>query len=332
MRTFSSQTWLAGFALAALVMTGCTVEKKSETGGAEGSGTKSADTASADAGDLKVEIDGSSTVYPISSAVGEVFMDEDSARKVNVGRTGTGGGFKRFVTGETDISDASRPIKPAEAEQAKENGVEYAELKVAIDGLSVVVHPENPVSSITTEQLKEIWKSDSTVKKWSDVDASWPEEEIKLYGPDTESGTYDYFVEEILGKKNNPRTDYIASSDDNVLLQGVAGDKFALGYFGYSYYVNNKDKVKALAIGEGDAEPVAPTKETIEGGTYTPLARPLFIYVNKAKAAERAVLKDYLKLYVSDTGQELVAKVGYVALNPEALAELRAAVNELVGE
>lgn len=320
MRTVFTKFGVAVLTVACLV--GCKVETATETtGGTTGSSTPT------------IDIDGSSTVFPISSAVGEVFMDlKENTVEVNTGRTGTGGGFKRFVTGETDISDASRPIKQGEADQAAEAGVEYVELKVGTDGISVVVHPENPVAEISIEQLKQIWDSSSTVKKWSDVDASWPDAEIKLYGPDAESGTFDYFNEEILGKEGSPRADYIASPDDNVLLNGVAGDVNALGYFGYSYYVNNKNRVKALSVAGEEGEAVEPTPENIESGKYSPLARPLFIYVNKAKVAEKPMLKEFLELYVSDEGMDLVKEVGYVVPSAEVLEETRNKVKELVGE
>lgn len=325
MRTFSIHSWLLTAVIASSLTLGCKVETPSPAPGGGGSETSSAASGT-------IEIDGSSTVFPISSAVGEIFMDANEGVSVNTGRTGTGGGFKRFVTGETDISDASRPIKPTEDAQAKENGVEYTELKVGTDGISVVVHPNSPLTSITTEQLQAIWKADSTVKKWNDVDESWPDAEIKLYGPDAESGTFDYFNEEILGDDASPRSDYIASSDDNVLLNGVAGDENALGYFGYAYYVNGKDKVKALAVGSGDAEPVPPTAENIESGKYAPLSRPLFIYVNNAKVNGNALLKKFLQLYVSEEGMKLVEQVGYVQPSPDVLAATRAKVEELTAE
>lgn len=338
MRTFSIPAWLIAVAVASTMTLGCSVEQ-APAPDADGGTTTSGGDAGSDpdgsgmATSGTIEIDGSSTVFPISSAVGEIFMDEKGDDvKVNTGRTGTGGGFKRFVTGETDISDASRPIKDSEAAQAKENGVEYSELKVGTDGISVVVHPESPLTTITTEQLEEIWKSGSTVKKWSDVDPSWPDAEIKLYGPDAESGTFDYFNEEILGDEGSPRSDYVASSDDNVLLNGVAGDVNALGYFGYAYYVNGKDKVKALSVASGDGEAVEPTAENIESGKYAPLSRPLFIYVNDAKVKASPVLKEFLKLYVSEEGMKLVEQVGYVQPSPDVLAATRAKVEELTAE
>lgn len=196
-----------------------------------------------------VTIDGSSTVYPISQAVAEEFSKANSGVRVPVGTSGTGGGFKKFIAGETDLNDASRPIKDSEAEACKEAGIEFIELKVAIDGLTVVVNPENDwVSGMSIEQLKKIWEPESEIKKWNEVDPSWPDEEIKLFGPDTDSGTFDYFTEVVCGEGGACRSDYQQSADDNFLVTGVAGDKYALGYFGYAYFVENQDKVKALGI------------------------------------------------------------------------------------
>lgn len=210
-----------------------------------------ADSAAAVAGDLKEEvaIDGSSTVYPISSAIAEEFSKANRGVRVPVGVSGTGNGFKKFIAGETDINDASRPIKDSEAASLKEKGIDYIELKIAIDGLTVVVNPQNDwVDGMTIDQLHEIWKPDSTVKKWSDVDPSWPDEEISLFGPDTGSGTFDYFTEEVNGEAGASRSDYQQNTDDNFLVTGVAADKYSLGYFGFAYYVENQDKLKSLAI------------------------------------------------------------------------------------
>ena len=204
-------------------------------------------------GDLSgsVTIDGSSTVYPISQAVAEEFSKANSGVRVPVGTSGTGGGFKKFIAGETDINDASRPIKDSEAEACKKAGIDFIELKVAIDGLTVVVNPENDwVSGMSIEQLKTIWEPGSEIKKWNEVDPSWPDEEIKLFGPDTDSGTFDYFTEVVCGEGGACRSDYQQSADDNFLVTGVAGDKYALGYFGYAYYVENQEKVKPLGIVE----------------------------------------------------------------------------------
>ncbi len=281
----------------------------------------------------RILIDGSSTVYPISQAVAEEFQKANQDVKVVVGTSGTGGGFKKFVVGETDINDASRPIKQKEIDQCKENGIEYIELKVAIDGLSVVVNPENDwCSALTVAQLKKLWEPNSRVKKWNELDPSWPDEEIKLFGPDTDSGTFDYFTDVICGEEGASRSDYTPSTDDNVLVKGVSGEKYALGYFGFAYYLENAKQLKAVAVSETDdpTDAVAPTPETIEGGTYTPLSRPLFLYVNTAKLA-RPELADFLNYYLNE-GQDLAADVGYVRLGAEthkaAVDSLTAAIEK----
>ena len=266
-------------------------------------------------GTKTVEIDGSSTVFPITEAVAEEFQKVHSDVQVNVGVSGTGGGFKRFIRGETDISDASRPIKPSEAEKAATNGIEYLELKVAIDGLSVMVNKENDfVDCLTVEELKRIWEPGSTVDSWNDVRPEWPDRPLRLYGPDTDSGTFDYFTEEIMGEARRSRADYTASPDDNVLVQGIAGDRNGLGYFGYAYYIENTDKLKLVAVDSGNGC-VLPTGETIQGGQYTPLSRPLFIYVSR-KSLERPEVKAFVEFYM-ENAPELVREVGYIPLGDE---------------
>ncbi|KRQ86094.1 Phosphate-binding protein PstS precursor [Caloramator mitchellensis] len=256
-----------------------------------------------------VKIDGSSTVYPITQAVAEEFNKENPDVSITVGISGTGGGFKKFVVGETDINDASRKVKQEELDKAKTNGIDMMELEVAYDGIAVVVNPENNwVDDITTDELKLIWDKDSKVVYWSDVRPEWPKEKIKLYGPGTDSGTFDYFTAEINGEEKRIRTDYTASEDDNVLVQGVEGDKFAMGFFGHSYYEENKDKLKALKINGIEA-----TTENIKNGNYKPLSRPLFIYVN-TKALERPELKTFVKFYL-EKAKDLVEEVGYVPLD-----------------
>ncbi len=260
-----------------------------------------------------IEIDGSSTVFPVSEAVAEEFHKIHPDVRVNVGVSGTGGGFKRFTVGETDISDASRPIKDSEAQAAADNGIEYYPLRVALDGLSVLVSPENDfVECLTTEQLKMIWEPGSTVTNWSDVDPSWPSSKIALYGPDTDSGTFDYFTEEIMGEAQLSRPDYTASADDNVLVRGIAGGKYSLGYFGYAYYQENQDKLKLVAVDSGSGC-VQPTSESIENGSYSPLSRPLFIYVSKA-SMERPEVKAFVEFYL-DNAAELAQEVGYIRLD-----------------
>lgn len=268
-----------------------------------------------------IEIDGSSTVFPVSEAVAEEFGKLHPDVRVNVGVSGTGGGFKRFTVGETDISDASRPIKDSEAEVAKENGIEYYPLRVAMDGLSVMVSPDNDfVECLTTDQLKMIWEPGSTVAKWSDVNPSWPSNDIVLYGPDTDSGTFDYFTEEIMGEAQLSRPDYTASADDNVLVQGIAGGKYSLGYFGFAYYQENTDKLKLVAVDSGNGC-VLPTSESIENGTYAPLSRPLFIYVSK-QSMERPEVKAFVEFYL-DNAADLSQEVGYIKLGDAEYAANR---------
>ncbi len=262
-----------------------------------------------------IAIDGSSTVYPITMAVAEEFQKIHPEVRVTVGVSGTGGGFKKFIAKETDISDASRPIKDEEKEAAEEAGIQFKEIVVAYDGLSVLVNPANDwVDSLTVEELNMIWNKDSKVKTWKDVKAEWPDEEIKLYGPGSDSGTFDYFTEEINGEGGNIRPDYTASEDDNVLVTGIAGDKYALGFFGYAYYVENTDKLKAVAIDGGNG-PVLPTQTTIEDGSYSPLSRPIFIYPN-LESLERPEVAEFVKYYLTE-GKEVIPSVGYVKVPEE---------------
>ncbi|MDO6354644.1 PstS family phosphate ABC transporter substrate-binding protein [Caloramator sp. CAR-1] len=262
-----------------------------------------------------IKIDGSSTVYPITQAVAEEFNKENPDVNITVGISGTGGGFKKFVVGETDINDASRKVKSEEAEKAKANGIDMMELEVAYDGIAIVVNKDNNwIDDITTEELKKIWDKDSKVVYWSDVRPEWPKEKIKLYGPGTDSGTFDYFTAEINGEEKRIRTDYTASEDDNVLVQGIAGDKYAMGFFGHSYYEENKDNLKALKVNG-----VEPTTENIRNGSYKPLSRPLFIYVN-TKSLERPELKAFVKFYL-ENAKDLVEQVGYVPLEDAKYTE-----------
>ncbi|WP_166242244.1 phosphate ABC transporter substrate-binding protein PstS family protein [Paenibacillus turpanensis] len=265
------------------------------------------------AGDIK--IDGSSTVYPISQAVAEEFMKKNKDVKITVGLAGSSNGFKKLISEEIIIADASRKIKPTEIEELKKKNFEAIEMPVAYDGITVVVNKKNTFAKeMTVEELNKIWAKDSKIKKWSEVRAGWPDKEIKLYGPGTASGTFEYFTEEINKKAKESRTDYTASEDDNVLVKGVESDEFAMGYFGFSYYLEHKDKLNAVAIKVDAASPaVAPTTETIENGTYKPLGRPIFIYPRK-DVLERPEVKEFLKFYMSAEGQKLVEAVGYVKL------------------
>ncbi|MDN5332599.1 MAG: phosphate transport system substrate-binding protein [Tepidanaerobacteraceae bacterium] len=296
----------AGFALlliclaAAVVLTACGSGASSQNQGGQAKLSGS------------IMIDGSSTVYPITEAVAEEFMKLYPDVDVTVGVSGTGGGFKRFTAGEIDIACASRTIKDTEKKKAEENGIEYIEFPIAYDGITVVVNKDNDwVDSLTVEELKKIWSPDSKVTKWSDIRPTWPNQKINLYGPGTDSGTFEYFTEAIVGEAKKSRFDYTASEDDNVLVQGVSNDKYALGYFGFAYYLENQDKLKAVAIDSGSG-PVGPTVETINDGTYKPLSRPLFIYVNK-KSLERPEVKEFVKFYM-ENANELVGDVGYIPL------------------
>ena len=280
------------------------------------------------AGDI--DIDGSSTVFPITEAVAEEFGDlTDGNVRTVVGISGTGGGFKKFCTGETVISDASRPIKQKEADLCAAEGVEYIEIPVAIDGLSVLVNPANEfVECLTVEQLNTIWspESEDVVMTWDQVDPSWPAEKIKLYAPGVDSGTFDYFTEAVNGDGGVSRGDFVASEDDNVLVQGISGDEFSLGYFGYAYYVENQDKLKAVPV-DGGAGCVTPTDEAINNGSYAPLSRLLFIYV-RADAAQQEHVAEFVRYYLSENGQRLAASVGYIPFPDEvynlALAKFEA--------
>jgi phosphate transport system substrate-binding protein len=263
-----------------------------------------------------VRIDGSSTVYPVTEAVAEEFQLAKRT-KVTVGISGTGGGFKKFCRGEIDITGASRPILANEMEKCKQAGIEFIEVPVAYDALTVVVNPKNDfIQSMTVEELKKIWEPEAQgqVKKWSQVNASWPDSELKLFGAGSDSGTFDYFTEAIVGKAKSSRGDYTASEDDNVLVQGVASDRGALGYFGYAYYEENQDKLKAVPIvAEPGAPAVAPSPETVMNGSYQPLSRPVFIYVNAAAAKTKPQVKSFVDFYLANA-PELVKEVKYVPL------------------
>ena len=266
------------------------------------------------AGDANtIEVDGSSTVFPITQAVAEEFRKEHPEIQIPIGISGTGGGFRRFTTGETAISNASREIKDAEREQAVVNGIEFIELPVAFDGLSILVSTDNNfVECLTTDELNKIWDRGSTVDNWSEVRDGFPDQKLRLYGPDTSSGTFDYFTKAINGQAQVSRADYTASADDNVLVQGIAGDKNSLGYFGYAYYVENKDKLKIVGVDSGDGC-TRPTTQTINDGSYAPLARPLFLYIN-IEALQRPDVILFLNFYL-DNATELAQEVGYVGLS-----------------
>jgi phosphate transport system substrate-binding protein len=263
----------------------------------------------------EIKIDGSSTVFPIMEAVVEEYSAQQPGVKVSVGSSGTGGGFEAFIAGETELTNASRPIKDEEAASLKEKGIDYTELKLAFDGLSVVVNKDNDwVDHLTIDELKKIWIEDGTVKKWSDIRTGWPEEEIKLFSPGTDSGTFDYFDEVIL--EEQPIVEKATlSEDDNTLVQGVQGEKNGIGYFGYAYYAENKDTLKIVPI-DGGKGPVEPNNETIESGEYAPLSRPLFTYVKNSAVKEQEEVYDFTK-FLLENSDVLSEDVGYVKLPEE---------------
>jgi phosphate transport system substrate-binding protein len=263
-----------------------------------------------------VKVDGSSTVFPITEAVAEEFQKaKKGAIKVTVGISGTGGGFKKFCRGEIDISDASRPILKKEMDDCKAAGIEYFELPVAFDALTVVVNPKNSfIKTLTVAELKKMWEpgAQGKVTRWNQVNPAWPDAPMKLFGPGADSGTFDYFTEAIVGKSKSSRGDFTASEDDNVLVQGVSRDVNGLGYFGYAYYIENKDKLKAVPIVNEKGQPVEPSMEAVLRGAYSPLSRPIFIYVN-AKSLGKPEVREFVEFYLKH-GSKLAREVKYVPL------------------
>lgn len=276
-----------------------------------------------------IQIAGSSTVYPVSVAVAEEFNRLHPGVEIAIQSTGTGGGFKNFfIPGKIAINDASREIKESERTASLENGIEPIELQVAIDGLTVVVNPNATwVDNITVEQLAHIWRPDGPAAKWSDVDASWPGEELELYGPTAASGTFDYFTDVIVGEEGASRDDFQKTEQDNTIVQAVSGSQYAMGYFGMAYYLENQDKVKALTV-----EGVLPSIESAKSGEYNPLSRPLYIYVSK-KALEKPEVAEFVRFYILQTSTDLIKEVGYVPLTESEmksnLATLEAAIKDI---
>ncbi len=276
-----------------------------------------------------ITVDGSSTVFLITEAVAEEFQKANPGTRATVGSSGTGGGFQKFCRNETDISDASRPIKATELEACSKSGIDFIELPIAYDGLAIVVNPKNTwAASMTVAELKKLWEpaAQGKITRWNQVRPEWPNQEIHLFGAGVDSGTFDYFTEAIVGKEGQSRGDYTSSEDDNVIVQGVSGDVNALGYFGYAYYEQNKDKLKVVAVDDGDpangAGPIAPSPETVSNGTYSPLSRPVFIYP-KVKALDRPEVKSFLEFYL-DKGPALVREVGYIPLHAKEQELVRA--------
>ena len=278
----------------------------------------------------EIKIDGSSTVYPITEAIAEEYRIEQAAVKVTVGVSGTGGGFKKFYRGEIDINDASRPIKKREQTACTENNISWIELTVAYDGLAVIKNPDNDwLSTITVEELKKMWEPEAqeNILYWNQIRAEWPNKEIHLFGPGVASGTYDYFAEVICGKKIGTRGDYTASEDDNVLVQGIATDKYSLGFFGLAYYEENKDKLDLVAVNNGDGG-IIPSLETVSSGVYEPLSRPIFIYVSNTAATKPEVI-NFVHFYLQ-SASVIANEVGYVALPEEKYQSEIAEFNEFI--
>ncbi|HSK55848.1 MAG TPA: PstS family phosphate ABC transporter substrate-binding protein [Jiangellales bacterium] len=304
-----------------------------------GSGNDPANTAGEDGGEGgngsgelsgSVNVDGSSTVFPLTSAAAELFGEEQPGVRVSVGQSGTGGGFEKFCAGETDISDASREISDDEAALCEENGVSYDELSIANDGLTVVVNADNDwAECLTVEQLNTIWAPDSTVSNWNEVDPSFPDEPLTLAGPGTDSGTFDYFTDAINDEEGASRTDFEASEDDNVIVQAVQGSRGGMGYFGFSYYEENQDTLKALEVDGGDGC-VAPSIDTVQDGSYQPLGRQLFIYPSAEAIQTKPEVEAFVDFYV-DNIDEIVEAAAFIGLNDEQKAELEQQVEQLRG-
>jgi len=275
-----------------------------------------------------IKIAGSSTVYPVSTAIAEEFNRIYPQVEIPIQSTGTGGGFKNFFTsGKTDINNASRPIKQSELEAARANGIEPVEFQVAIDGITVVVNPDADwVDNLTVEQLAHIWRPINPAIKWSDVNSKWPSEKIQLYGPTSASGTFDYFTEAIAGEEGSSRSDYQGTEQDNTIVQAVAGSRYALGYFGLAYYIENQDKVKALKING-----VKPSIESAKSGEYSPLSRPLFIYVNR-DSLKREEVRRFVQFYLEKTTSDLIRQIGYVPLPEEKADQNMEKLNQILKE
>jgi len=304
---------LASVAVLALGLTACGGDNEDTAAAADGGESLSGE----------ILTDGSSTVQPLTEAAGELFKEEQPDVNVSVGTSGTGGGFEVFCKGQTDISNASRPIEAEEEKICKESGVEYTEMRVATDALTVVTSADNDfITCLTTDELATLWGPDAEGKitTWDQVNPEFPAEPIELYGPGTDSGTFDYFTDEINGEEGVSRTDYNASEDDNTIVQGVSGSPNALGYFGFTYYEENAEALKAIEIDSGDGC-VAPSPEAAQDGTYTPLARPLFIYVSNQSASEKPEVKGFVDFY-AENDETIAEAAQFIQLNEEQRSEL----------
>ena len=313
-RTSIRRAFVPGIAVLALALSACGGADAGEDNGDGGGGASGS-----------VSVDGSSTVFPMSDAAAELLNEENPDVQVAVAESGTGGGFEKFCDGQTDISDASRPIEEDEVAACEKSGVEYTELQVATDALTVVVHPDLAVDCLTTEQVVQLWEPGSKITNWNQLDPSFPDQEIALFGPGTDSGTYDYMANDVIGSDEEAtRDDYEASEDDNVLVQGVSGTAGATAYFGYTYYEENSDALKAVSIDDGNGC-VEPSAETAQAGEYTPLARPLFIYVNNAKYSDNEATKEYVDFYIDNLAD--IAEVSkFIPLSDELYGETQSAL------
>jgi phosphate transport system substrate-binding protein len=287
--------------------------------------------AAADGVSGEVKIDGSSTVFPLSNAAAEFFAEESPGVNVTVGQSGTGGGFEAFCAGSTDLSNASRPMEEDEEAACADSGIEFTELTVATDALTVVAHPDTEVDCLTTDQLRTIWEpaAEGKVTSWNQVDPSFPDQELALFGPGTDSGTFDYFTDAINGEEGASRSDYEASEEDNVIVEGVANTAGGLGYFGFTYFEENSDKLKAIEVDDG-AGCVAPSAETAQDGSYAPLARPLFVYVNDASYSEKDQVAAYTDYYVQNL-TDIATEARFIPLTEEQLGETQSALDSLGG-
>lgn len=286
------------------------------------------DSSTHESGSGSVLVDGSSTVYPMSETAYQLMSGERPDIYVSAKSSGTGGGFQRFCSGETDVSNASRPIDPDEAAECARNDVSYTELHVAVDAITVTVHPDLGVDCLTTDQLSQLWRPDSQVRRWNQLDPRFPDREIKLYGPGTDSGTYDYFAEEVVQDGNGAtRADYVSSEDDNVLAQGVASTRGATGYFGYTYFERYIDSLKAVAINDGHGC-VTPTPESARTGAFEPLSRPLYIYVSNAKYEERASVRAYVDFYIANL-PAIVDAAQFISLDAQQYAKTQAVLAQV---
>ncbi len=328
---FYKRALYAAFSLSLVaVLAACSGgEPAADSGAEDGTDVASAEGGEGVSGDVLV--DGSSTVFPISEAMAEEFMAENPDTRVTVGVSGSGGGFKKFCAGETDISNASRPIKQEEMDLCAEAGIEFIEVPVAFDGVTVVVNPENDwAECLTADQLGQMWAPDAegTITSWNQIDSSYPDTPLGLYGPGTDSGTYDYFTDATTGEEGESRGDYTASEDDNVIVQGVQSDTGGLGFFGYAYYEENQDSLKSVAIENANGECISAGSDVISDGTYNPLARPIFFYVKTESYQTKPQVKAFADYNIDSSNENLISEVGYIPLPGDVVEKVNARLQD----